>query len=1473
MNSSVNIIVVQGKEVVAAAEGTANNAPARLKAQSGAKYLLAAGKEGKPAPLDGNVIVKRNGKNLEIFADDNDSRPEFIIEDYFSQPGDIAALGSDGQYHLLVAEQTESSAFLLDDGATLALMPGSALTGLTGLAVAAGISTGWLIAGGIAGLLALGGIAAAAGGGGGGGGESGNGGSDETPVPAPAPVDISSVLISDNVGSVQGPVAPGGVTDDARVLLAGNGTPGSVIRIYDNGQLIGSTVIDGAGRWSWQPEQALAAGSHELTFSEVNPAGEEGPQSAGVSFELDLTAPGRVEDFTLTDKVGSSHGPVQPGDTFNDTRPVFSGRAEPGATVEIRDNGELIGSALVGSDGVWSWQPDTDFTDGEHNFSVIVVDPAGNSGLPVEFGSVIIDSGLVDIPAFDSITDNKGRELADGDATNANPLRLGGEGQPGDIVTVIVDGEAVGSVIVGEDGNWSYELVLPNEGNFDVGFTVTNPEGEEVGRSDPIELIYDTTAPDAPVMGNVTDGEGNPVVSGDSNVKNPIFSGSGANPGDTVWLYDGPDRIGSTVVDENGDWTLTSPELEEGSHDLSLRFEDAAGNLSDASDSLNLESDFTAPAAPVMGDVTDGQGNPVEAGASNVKNPIFSGDNAAPGDIVYLYDGVNNPVASTVVGADGKWQIVSPDLSEGPHDLNLRFEDAAGNLSEPSDNLHLESDFTAPAAPVLGDVKDSEGNPVLPGASNVKSPVFSGDSAPPGDIVYLYDGENNPIASVVVGADGTWQIVSPELSEGPHDLNLRFEDAAGNLSDASDNLHLESDFTAPAAPVLGDVVDANGNLVEAGASNVKNPIFSGDNAAPGDIVYLYDGENNPVASTIVGADGKWQIESPDLDEGAHDLSLRFEDAAGNLSDASDSLELDIDLTAPDAPDISSVVLSDKNGNELTAGDATNTEQPKFSGTGTSGDTVYLYDGADNVIGSATVGQDGSWSIISNELDDGSYDFYLRYEDAVGNMSDSSATVSLIVDTKAPDAVSFGSVEDDLGNPVAMDSFTNSTRPVFTGTGEAGTIVYLVNDLTGQQLGSALVDEFGNWSIQEDLSDDTLSLRLDAVDKAGNQTTGSDKFGLTIDTQAPGAAQDITFSDKPLALSGAAGSAEEDAWVFIRIDGNDVASVQVNADGSWSWTSASDMSDGNYQLDVVVGDQAGNRSPASDVINYAVSTSAYTFDTGLEGWTLGSEYAADPAYNYWNNGHVEFNTLKDVNPGETMYLEFSVTAGMTYSFSFDGWGLSALNAASLGIAVDGTLLNGYTTMQNGVTQTISGEWIANSTGTIRIAIMNASGGSTGNDFAIDNVSVRESGVNDDAALLPFSYEQTSDFDLQGHALMLNSDEPVFDFSALAQEHQDQRIESISLEGHGINTLNISAADVLAFGNEDLFLHDGSKQLMINGDAGDIVNLEALLPDGATASSWNNLGAITVGGVSYDVYHSDDQDVELLIQQGMQVNNNH
>ncbi|WP_410173360.1 Ig-like domain-containing protein, partial [Enterobacter cloacae] len=46
------------------------------------------------------------------------------------------------------------------------------------------------------------------------------------------------------------------------------------------------------------------------------------------------------------------------GDTTDDNTPTLSGRAEPGSTVNIIDNGQVIGTAKVNPDGTWSYTPD-----------------------------------------------------------------------------------------------------------------------------------------------------------------------------------------------------------------------------------------------------------------------------------------------------------------------------------------------------------------------------------------------------------------------------------------------------------------------------------------------------------------------------------------------------------------------------------------------------------------------------------------------------------------------------------------------------------------------------------------------------------------------------------------------------------------------------------------------------------------------------------------------------------------------------------------------------------------------------------------------------------------------------------------------------------------------------------------------------------------------------------------------------------
>lgn len=96
---------------------------------------------------------------------------------------------------------------------------------------------------------------------------------------------------------------------------------------------------------------------------------------------------------------------------------------------------------------------------------------------------------------------------------------------------------------------------------------------------------------------------------------------------------------------------------------------------------------------------------------------------------------------------------------------------------------------------------------------------------------------------------------------------------------------------------------------------------------------------------------------------------------------------------------------------------------------------------------------------------------------------------------------------------------------------------------------------------------------------------------------------------------------------------------------------------------------------------------------------------------------------------------------------------------------------------------------------------------------------------------------------------------------------QSVEIFDIRGSGDNTLKIDLDALLHYGEKDLFIEDGKTQLMINGDAGDVVQLKDILPEGSDISEWQHQqGTVTVAGVEYEVYSHGD-DAELLVQQGV------
>ena len=65
---------------------------------------------------------------------------------------------------------------------------------------------------------------------------------------------------------------PGGPTDDPQAVFNGNNAgAGNIVKVYDDGALIGSTTADGSGSWVFKPASAVSNGRHNMTFTTTKP--------------------------------------------------------------------------------------------------------------------------------------------------------------------------------------------------------------------------------------------------------------------------------------------------------------------------------------------------------------------------------------------------------------------------------------------------------------------------------------------------------------------------------------------------------------------------------------------------------------------------------------------------------------------------------------------------------------------------------------------------------------------------------------------------------------------------------------------------------------------------------------------------------------------------------------------------------------------------------------------------------------------------------------------------------------------------------------------------------------------------------------------------------------------------------------------------------------------------------------------------
>ncbi|MGC0911655.1 Ig-like domain-containing protein, partial [Pantoea agglomerans] len=193
---------------------------------------------------------------------------------------------------------------------------------------------------------------------------------DTTP---PEPVIIQS--LQDDVGTLQftSPVA-GNVIDDPAPTLTGKAEKGSLVTLYDNGILLATVTADAQGEWSYTPTTNLLEGTHGITATATDAAGNVSEISSSWDFIIDITAP----------NVGIS----------GNSEESLSGVTEPGVVVVIVDKNGTEYSVVADQQGKWVIAPNP-ISAGESG-EIYAIDPAGNKGDTVAFqGSALATYSLL----------------------------------------------------------------------------------------------------------------------------------------------------------------------------------------------------------------------------------------------------------------------------------------------------------------------------------------------------------------------------------------------------------------------------------------------------------------------------------------------------------------------------------------------------------------------------------------------------------------------------------------------------------------------------------------------------------------------------------------------------------------------------------------------------------------------------------------------------------------------------------------------------------------------------------------------------------------------------------------------------------------------------------------------------------------------------------------------------------------------
>ncbi|HAI1526804.1 TPA: Ig-like domain-containing protein [Escherichia coli] len=629
----------------------------------------------------------------------------------------------------------------------------------------------------------------------------------DTTAPDPAVKTIAISAITTDTGLITNDF----VTSDT--TLAVSGTLGATLSAGEFAQI----SIDGGTTWqnlsvsgltwSYLDGRTLTDGNYNYQVRVIDTAGNIGATASQI-VTVDTTAPlasKTIAIASISDDTGLSSSDFVTRDTTLTVRGTLGAALAADERAQISLDGGVTWTTLTVIGTSWSYADGRTLTDGTWNYTVRVVDLAGNVGQTAT-QNVVVDTTSPEAAKSITITgisDDTGTSSSDfitSDTTLTVRGVLGAALGANEFAQISTDNGATWvNVTLAADGlNWSYVdgRTLTN-GTTTWQVRVVDLAGN-VGATGSQSAQIDTVNP-AQVLtiasiSTDTGSSATDFITSDTTLTLTGSLGAGLASGEVAQISLDSGATWITLTTNGTQWTYTdSRTLTDGSYVYQVRVLDLAGNTGPVVSKTVVVDTINPTATPTIVSYTDDvgqrQGTLSSSQATDDTTPLLNGVLSAPlasGEVVYLYRNGLLLGAVTMVGALN-WTYSDSGLVSGAYTYSARVVDLAGNITSSSDFV-LTVDTSIPTT--LAQITSQTTRDTTPIISGVITAALASGQY----VEVVINGKtytSEPGGAVVVDpAHNTWYVQLPDtdaltVSATAYTVTAQVKSSAGNGNNAN----------------------------------------------------------------------------------------------------------------------------------------------------------------------------------------------------------------------------------------------------------------------------------------------------------------------------------------------------------------------------------------------------------------------------------------------------------------------------------------------------------------------------------------------------------------------------------------------------------------------------------------------------------------------------------------------------------------